>query len=78
MVFDDLVLHDTHTRFGDRHFRERDTLAVGSESRGGKNFVHLLLAVGRENFLRFPDLFDFRHQGFDSVDDFFVLHETSP
>ena len=78
MVFDDLILHDTHTRFSDRHFREGNTLIVCGKSCGGKDLVHLLLAVRSEDFLRFSDLCDLSHQSFDRVNDFFVLHETSP
>ena len=68
VVFDDLVFHDAHAGLFDGHLRQRDTLLVGGGGGGQEDFVHLLLRVGREDFLRFSNLLHFRDQGVDTVD----------
>ena len=78
MIFDNLVFYNTHARFRYRHLRKRNTLVVRRKRRRRKNFVNLLLRVRRKNFLSFPDLRDLLHQSIDCVNDFFVLHLTSP
>ena len=76
VVFDDFVFHDTHARFRDRHFGERDALVVRREGCRREDLVYLFLRIGGEDLLRLPDLFDLAHQRLDRIDELFVLHKT--
>ena len=56
MIFNNLILYDTHTRFSNSHFGKRNSRLVCSGCRGKKNLVNLFLSVSRKFFLRFSKL----------------------
>ena len=55
MVFNDLVLHNTHAGLLHGHFGQGDTLEVGGHCGGAENLVDLLLGVGGVDLLRLTD-----------------------
>ena len=70
VVFNDLVFHNAHSGFGNRHFSKRNPLFVGSHCRRLEDFVHLLLGIGSEHLLRFSHRRHFCSQRFNGVNDF--------
>ena len=45
MIFDDLILHNAHTRLFYGKFCKRDPRPVGSECRAVKDLIHLFLRI---------------------------------
>ena len=76
VVFDDLVLDNTHSRFRDRHFGEIDTRLVCGGSGSEKDLIDLLLRKRSELGLRLPHAREQLGESLFVLDNQFV-HRTS-
>ena len=67
MIFDNLILDNTHTRLLNRKLGKRNTSLVCGCRRRLEDCVYLFLSVGRKLLLRGPYPLDCRFEGFDAV-----------
>ena len=74
VVFDDLILDDTHTRFFNREFCKRYSHLVCRNCRGEEDFVHLLLRKGCKFSLSLTNARNGFFESFHTVDNVSCFH----
>ena len=79
VVLDHLVFHDAHAGFGNGHFRQRNTGAVGGGSGGKEDAVHICLRKLGKALLRGTDTGNDSLKFFSIGDSrIFVFHNDPP